>query len=135
MGQLTVALDPDVMVSAAELASAWEGATRDQVAPWHDSTAEFDRIRGPEVEAFRLGRPDPHDPRDLLVARSRAFDSARHYDTQVLHWYGEISSCNSLPTEVTTRPGVLEHVLEVARQNPPYRTPGPDRKDLEALLV
>jgi 2-polyprenyl-6-methoxyphenol hydroxylase-like FAD-dependent oxidoreductase len=117
------------------LALAWERTTRDQVAPWHESTAEFDRIRGPEVEAFRQRRPDPHHPRDPIVARSRAFDSARHYDPQVLNWYGEISSCNTLQTEVITRPGVLERVFEVAHQNPPYRTPGPSRTELDALLV
>ncbi len=118
-----------------ELASAWDRVTRERAAPWHESTAEFDRIRGPEVEAYRLRRPDPHDPDNPVVARWRAFDSARHYDAQVLHWYGEISSCNTLPTEVTTRPGVVERVLDIAGQNPPYRTPGPDRAELEALLA
>jgi hypothetical protein len=118
-----------------ELSVAWERVTQAQAAPWHRSTAEFDRIRVPEVEACRTGKPDPHDPHDPIVARSRAFDSARHYDAQVLHWYGEISSCNTLPTEVTTRPGVMERVLDVAGHHAPYRTPGPDRAQLEALLA
>jgi hypothetical protein len=130
-----VAVVTDLVDQPLELALAWERVTRDSAAPWHESTVEFDRIRGPEVEACRLGLPDPHDPHDPTVARSRAFDSARHYDAQVLHWYGEISSCNTLPKEVTARPGLLERVLEVAGQHPPYRTPGPDRAELEALLV
>jgi hypothetical protein len=125
----------DLLDRPLELAAAWERVTQDEAAPWHESTVEFDRIRAPEVEACRLRRPDPHDPRDPMVAQARAFDSARHYDAQVLHWYGEISSCNTLPSEVLARPGVVERVLDVAASNPPYRTPGPDRGELEDLLA
>lgn len=130
-----VAVVTDLVDQPLEVSLAWERVTQDSAAPWHESTVEFDRIRGPEVEAYRLRQPDPHDPQDPTVARSRAFDSARHYDAQVLHWYGEISSCNTLPMEVTARPGLFDRVLEVAGQHPPYRTPGPDRAELEALLV
>ena len=103
--------------------------------PWHEATVQFDRVRGPEVEAYRLGQPDPHDPSDPNIARVRAFNSASHHDAQVLSWFSEISSCRSLGVEVLTRPGLFERVLEVASENPPYATPGPDRSKLEALLA
>jgi len=119
----------------AEMASTWDKTTEMEAVPWHAATVQFDRVRGPEVEAQRLGRPDPHDPSDPNIAGARAFNSASHYDAQVLSWFSEVSSCRSLPMEVLTRPGVFERVLEIASENPPYLTPGPDRSQLEALLA
>jgi 2-polyprenyl-6-methoxyphenol hydroxylase-like FAD-dependent oxidoreductase len=118
-----------------EMAASWGHATRLHAQPWHDATVEFDRVRGPEVEAARLGEPDPHDPADPAVAGTRAFFSATHYDPQVLSWFFEIGGCFALPTEVLSRPGVLERVIAIASENPPYVTPGPDRSQLEALLA
>jgi hypothetical protein len=87
------------------------------------------------VKAFRLGHADPHDPNNLGVAGARAFGSAVHYDAQLLAQYGEIMSCMTLASDVIARPGVFERALEVASQNPPYETPGPDRRELEDLLA
>ena len=117
------------------MARRWEQVTNEHAALWHDATVQYDRVRGPEVEALRLGLPDPHDPNDLMVAGFRAFDSARHYDAQVLRWWGETVSCLSLPGEVMARPGVFERVLAVAAETEPYRTPAPSRAELENLLV
>jgi hypothetical protein len=119
----------------AAMANSWDEVTQMQAAPWHDATVAFDRLRGPEVEAHRLGRPDPHDPEDPNVAGARAFYTASHHDARVLAWFSEVRSCYSLPMDVLTRPGVFERVIEVALANPPYSTPGPDRSQLEALLV
>ena len=117
------------------MAKAWDRETQARAAPWHDATVQFDRVRVPEVEACRLGLPDPHDPNDPNVSGLRAFTSAAHYDADVLSWFGEQLSRLTLPTEVATREGVFDRVLEVAMANPPYVTPGPDRAQLEALLV
>lgn len=119
----------------AEMAEAWARATQMQAEPWHEATVQFDRTRGPEVEAFRLGQPDPHDPSDPNIAGARAFYSASHYDAQVLSWFCEIGGCLTLPMDVLTRPGAFERVLEVAAGNPPYVAPGPDRPQLEELLA
>jgi 2-polyprenyl-6-methoxyphenol hydroxylase-like FAD-dependent oxidoreductase len=121
--------------SPGQLPAAWTSATEARAAPWHDSTVQFDRVRGPEAEAIRLGKPDPHDPQDPMIAGFRAFDSARHYDAQVLNWFGLQAACVALPLEVASGEGVFERVLDVAGRHPPYRTPGPDRAELEALLV
>jgi len=124
-----------ILDKPAEIATAWDEATRMQAAPSHDATVQFDRVRGPEVEACRLGQADPHDPDDPNVAGACASYSASHYDARVLSWLSEVGSCLSLPMDVLTRPGVFERVIEVALGNPPYVTPGPDRSQLEALLA
>jgi 2-polyprenyl-6-methoxyphenol hydroxylase-like FAD-dependent oxidoreductase len=117
------------------LGRAWHEKTSASAEQWHDATVQFDRIRGPEVEAQRQGLPDPHDPGDAMVAAFRAFDSARHHDVDVLRWWGEQASCLTLPFEVAMRPGVFDRVLEVAAAHPPYATPAPTRDELEALVA
>jgi 2-polyprenyl-6-methoxyphenol hydroxylase-like FAD-dependent oxidoreductase len=117
------------------MAKEWERVTSERAVPWHEATVAFDRIRGPEIEAFRQGLPDPHDPNDLAVAGPRAFESAAHYDPQCLAWFGEMAGCTSLPDQLVARDGVLGRVIEVAMANEPYQTPRPDRATLESLLV
>jgi 2-polyprenyl-6-methoxyphenol hydroxylase-like FAD-dependent oxidoreductase len=117
------------------LAVGWDRETRVRALPWHDSTVGFDKIRGPEVEAFRLGLPDPHDPADPMVSGMRAFTSASHYDPEVLSWFGEQMTCTTLAMDVVARDGVFGRVLEVALANETYVNPGPNRSELEALLV
>lgn len=125
----------DHLEDPAALARGWSEATAVRAEPWHEATVDFDRIRGPEVEAYRQGLPDPHDPNDLSVAGPRAFETARHHDREVLHWWSETANCFTLPLEVARRPGVFERVLEVAMAHEPFQTPGPDRAQLEALLT
>lgn len=117
------------------MADAWHEVTRAGAAPWHEATLAFDRLRGPEIEAYRQGRPDPHDPADPQVAFSRAFASAAHFDPQVLAWFCEVAGCFALPADVLSRPEVASRVIEVAQAHAPYATPGPDRAALEDLLV
>ena len=117
------------------MAESWDRSTEVRCFPWHDATVQFDRVRGPEIEAARLGLPDPHDPADPMISGFRAFASAARYDALALTWFGEQLSCMSLPMDVAMREGVFERVLDVALANPPYETPGPDRAQLEALLV
>lgn len=117
------------------LATGWTHATEGRAVPWHTSTVDVDRIRGLEVEAFRRREPDPFDRADPAVARARAFANASHYDSQVFQWFAEVRNCTTLPAEVLSRDGASERVLEVASSNPPHATPGPDRAELEALLV
>lgn len=119
----------------AALAAEWDRRTTARAAPWHAATVDFDRIRAREVEAIREGWPDPFDPADPSVAGSRAFASASRYDPEVLQWYGEVANCLTLPRDVLGREGAPERVRDVAQANPPYKTPGPDRAELEALLV
>jgi 2-polyprenyl-6-methoxyphenol hydroxylase-like FAD-dependent oxidoreductase len=117
------------------LAAAWARATESNAEPWHEATVGYDRIRGPEVEAYRQGLPDPHDPNDPAVAGFRAFNTARHHDPLVLSWFGEQMSCFTLTSELIAREGVFERVLEVALAHEPYHVPGPDRRQLESLLA
>ena len=124
----------DNIEDPAAMMNAWDDVTRGRPAAWHDATVQFDRLRGPEVEAYRQGLPDPHDPSDMMIAGTRALDSARHYDAEVLHAYGAALSCFELPGELMSRPGLFDKVLEVAMSNPPYETPAPTRAELEELV-
>jgi flavin-dependent dehydrogenase len=117
------------------LAGGWAQTTEENAAPWHEATVDYDRIRGAEVDAYRRQQPDPFASGKPAVAQARAFTSASHYDPQVLQWYYEVISCMTRASEVFSRDGVRERVLEVAGSNPRYLTPGPDRAELEALLV
>jgi 2-polyprenyl-6-methoxyphenol hydroxylase-like FAD-dependent oxidoreductase len=119
----------------AAVATAWREVTDAQAAPWHDATVQFDRIRGPEVEAYRQGLPDPHDPNDMVIAGTRALDSARHYDAEVLHAFGGVFACFDLPSELMMKPGLFEKVIEVAMANPPYACPAPTRAELEEIVA
>ncbi|HLX88244.1 MAG TPA: hypothetical protein VKR22_07305, partial [Acidimicrobiales bacterium] len=119
----------------AQMAETWARATEGRAAPWHEATVQFDSVRGPEVEAARLGLPDPTDPGDPTVAIGRALATGSRLDRDVLGWLGEILSCVSLPGDILGRPGAFEKLVEVAGDNPPYATPGPDRAELESLLV
>jgi 2-polyprenyl-6-methoxyphenol hydroxylase-like FAD-dependent oxidoreductase len=118
-----------------QLAGEWERHTGDRPARWHASTVDFDRLRAPQVEALMQGRDDPFDPSDPSVAGPRAFESAAHYDPQVLEWFFEVISCYTLPDDVMARDGVFERVLEVALSTPPYSPPGPNRAELEEILA
>ena len=117
------------------LASEWERRTSERPARWHASTVDFDRLRAPQVDAFMRGLDDPFDPSDPAVAGPRALASAAHYDPQVLEWFFEIISCQTLPEDLIAREGVLDRVLEVALSNPPYESRGPNRTELEEILA
>jgi len=118
-----------------ELAGEWERRTGERPARWHASTVDFDRLRAPQVDAFMRGLQDPFDPSDPAVAGPRALTSAAHYDPQVLEWFFEVITCQTLPDDLIAREGVLERVLDVALSNAPYESPGPSRTELEELLV
>lgn len=125
----------DAVDDPGAVAKAWDTVTAGEPTAWHEATVQFDRIRGPEVDAFRQGLPDPHDPNDMAIAGARAFDSARHYDPEVLHAFGGIYGCFALPEEILLRPGMFEKVIEVATTNPPFVCPGPTRTELEELVA
>jgi 2-polyprenyl-6-methoxyphenol hydroxylase-like FAD-dependent oxidoreductase len=118
-----------------QLAREWELRTGDRPTRFHSATVDFDRVRAPQVEALMQGLDDPTDLSDPSVAGAAAFASAAHYDPQVLEWFQEVIACFALPDEVIAREGVLDRVLEVALSNPPYASPGPNRAELEEILV
>jgi hypothetical protein len=117
------------------LAGEWDRRTSERPAKWHASTVDFDRLRAPEVDALMRGLDDPFDPSNPAVAGPRALASAAHYDPQVLEWFFEIITCQTLPEDLTAREGVLDRVLDVALANPPYQSPGPNRAELEEILA
>ena len=94
----------------------------------------FGPVRAPRwSRSWRDGAPRRILPTPPTPAG--AFVSAARYDPQVLQWLFEVMSRCSLPGEVMGREGVRERSAEVAAANPPYRSPGPDRAQLEELLA
>ena len=98
------------------LALAFDEATRTEVDPWHDATRAIDRGRIAEIRAAIDGREPPPDPTGGVAA---ALFTAATVDEQAARWAMEILGCWTLPTEVFSREGAIEHVLEVAKDVPP----------------
>jgi len=48
--------------------------------------------------------------------------------------FGDIYSCNAVPSEVMARPGMLEHALGLAKNFTAQPLPGPDRSELLELV-
>ena len=124
----------DEIDSPARLAVAWDEVTEREVAPWYRHQVRVDRARVATIDAAREGRAPvrPQDEKDTLRT---ALAVAAPYDADAFRALMEIVACLALPDEIFGRPGMTEHVLEVAKDNPPLTLPGPDRQQLLALLA
>lgn len=119
----------------ASLARGWAQMTEDDLGPWHDATLAVDRERLAEMAAERAGDPPPFDHSNPAHRFRRALMAAVGRDPVVLRGYLELMMCLALPDDVFTRPGFTERVLAVAQDRDPARIPGPDRRELLALVA
>jgi 2-polyprenyl-6-methoxyphenol hydroxylase-like FAD-dependent oxidoreductase len=111
------------------LAVAWDADTGRYLEPWHDATLQTDRQRFREMTAAIQGvDPEPAPP---IIA---AFMRAVGRDAEAFRALMEIRQVLALPSEVFGRPGFADHVLEVGRDGEGPSPPGPDRRELLALL-
>jgi 2-polyprenyl-6-methoxyphenol hydroxylase-like FAD-dependent oxidoreductase len=115
----------------AALATAFAAVTHEQMEPWHAATCQADRARVTEMRAIVAGREPEPDP---TLAIGAALGAAAMADPVALRSLAEIQGCHALPAEVFSRPGMLEHVLAVAREHPAAPIPGPDRARLLELV-
>jgi 2-polyprenyl-6-methoxyphenol hydroxylase-like FAD-dependent oxidoreductase len=113
------------------LAREFAAATREHLEPWHDATCHADRARIAEMRAIAAGGEAEPDP---TLAVGAALGAASVQDPAVLRCFAEIQGCLTLPSEVFGRPGLLQHVLTVARERPVPPLPGPDRTRLLELV-
>ena len=114
------------------LALAFDAATNAEIQPWHDATRAVDRSRLAEMQAAIEGRPPPDDPTGGVAT---ALQSAAAVDERAARWLLEIIGCMAMPMEVFSRPGAVQHVLDVARDLPPAPAElGPDRQRLMELV-
>jgi 2-polyprenyl-6-methoxyphenol hydroxylase-like FAD-dependent oxidoreductase len=115
-----------------ELALAFDAATAEQLDPWHQATREIDRGRIEEMRAAIDGRELVATPEGQIAA---ALAGAGAFDEDAVRWFAELATCLTLPTELFSRPGVFDRVLELAPLVPPPAAYGPDRRQLLDLVT
>jgi 2-polyprenyl-6-methoxyphenol hydroxylase-like FAD-dependent oxidoreductase len=116
------------------LALAQDSMTETRVTPWYRNTIEIDRRRIARFNALIEGQPEPQ-PTDPRARIDSALLIAMMYDADLYRADVEISSLLASPQEVTARPGVADHIMEVARTHEAVIPPGPSREKLLHMLA
>jgi 2-polyprenyl-6-methoxyphenol hydroxylase-like FAD-dependent oxidoreductase len=117
---------------SAELALAFDAATREVIGPWYDATVRNGGLRLAEMGAATRGeRFAPEGPAAIAMALARA----KAVDEDAARWFAELLSCLTTPEELFSRPGVLARVLEIDARADHPPMPGPDRAELLALVA
>ena len=111
------------------LAVEFADLTERDVAPFVHNQMAADRARIAEMEALRNGE-EPPAPNPVM----RRVFAALPYDADVFRGMLETISCLAFPQEVLARPGFMERV-DAHQDKQPSGAPGPDRKELLALLA
>lgn len=113
----------------ASLARGLHEATEAECTPWVRMQIEMDAARVAAVEANREGRePPPVDETTKVVG------TAMIHDPDIYRAFIEIVTCQTLPEEVFSRPGLLEKALAVAEGKDAFELPGPSREQLLELV-
>ncbi len=111
------------------LAVEFADLTERDVAPFVHNQMAADRARIAEMEALRNGE-EPPAPNPVM----RKVFAALPYDADVFRGMLETILCLAFPQEVLARPGFMERV-DAHQDKQPSGAPGPDRKELLALLA
>ena len=111
------------------LAVEFADLTERDVAPFVHNQMAADRARIAEMEALRNGE-EPPAPNPVM----RKVFAALPYDADVFRGMLETISCLAFPQDVLARPGFMEKV-DAHQDKQPSGAPGPDRKELLALLA
>jgi len=112
----------------AAFATAFQRHTDERVAPYVHDQLRADRARVAEMDALRRGEPAPAADVDVS-----AFAVAAMEDPEVFRAFLEVLMCLALPSEVLSRPRIADAVAR-RRGETPAPAPGPDRRELEALI-
>ncbi len=113
------------------LAMAFDHTTEHDLRPWHDATTSIDRRRVEEMRALLAGDSWLPDPGAQVAG---ALVGAASSDPVAARAFGEVLGCLELPSTIFARPGLQQHLAELAKVNPPRPVPGPDREELLALV-
>jgi 2-polyprenyl-6-methoxyphenol hydroxylase-like FAD-dependent oxidoreductase len=116
------------------LALAWDDVTERELTPWYDATVAVDRARLAEMKALRAGDPPPAAG-DLPSRLRAALPVAMGRDADVFRAGMEITGCLTLPREVFARPGMVEHILALAGDEPGAVLPAPSREQVVAIAA
>ena len=119
-----------VLDDATAVAAAWTRGTERRALPFVQATIDYDRVRGPEVEAAMEGRVHEHtDPAALGFV---AMNNARHRSQFVFEHYRDILTLRATAAEVIGRDGVFDKILEFGAE--PWTQPQPTRDELLAAV-
>jgi 2-polyprenyl-6-methoxyphenol hydroxylase-like FAD-dependent oxidoreductase len=111
-------------------AAGWTAGTNRRARPFIESTIDYDRFRAPEVEAALEGRVHEHtDPAALIFV---ALNNARHRNQYVFEHFRDIATLRATASEVFSRPGVFDKVLEFGAE--PWTPSQPSREELLAAV-
>jgi 2-polyprenyl-6-methoxyphenol hydroxylase-like FAD-dependent oxidoreductase len=112
------------------LALAQDAMTEARATPWYRDTVDYDRRRTAQIAAAIQGRaaPPPTSPVDLLPV-------AMVHDADLFRAFVDIRALLALPQELLARPGLAEHIVEVAGAHEPRVQPGPSREELLRMLA
>jgi flavin-dependent dehydrogenase len=118
------------------LVLAQDRLTRERLLPWYDSTAREDRRRATDIAAVVAGRPPV--AADAVTGLMRDMSIAMMVDPDIFRAYLESRLALATPEELLARPGLAEHVSEVAAAQPPagpFGKLGPDRSELLRMIA
>jgi 2-polyprenyl-6-methoxyphenol hydroxylase-like FAD-dependent oxidoreductase len=118
-----------------KLALSHDSMTETRVTPWYRDTIEIDRKRIAGVNAIIQGRPEPEQPANPRAQIARALSVAMMYDADIYRAAAEMRSVLALPQEVMARPGMVDHIMEVAGAHEAMNLPGPSREELLSMLA
>ena len=117
---------------SAEMALAFDAATRAVIGPWYDATVQNGQLRLAEMGAAIRGECfAPEGPAAIAMALARA----KSVDEDAARWFTELLSCLTTPEELFGRPGVLARVIDIDAHADQPPMPGPDRTELLALVA
>lgn len=114
-------------------AQAWHAVTDAELTPWYRETVEEDRARMAEIEALRNGLV-PEPPRSPTTALLPALRAALPRDPDAFRAFAASRFCLTRLSESFANHGLVERILELARDSEPPPLPGPDRAQLLTLL-
>ncbi len=137
LGLLHARLLRDVARSALEeplaFAEAWDEATERELGPWYRDTLRQDRAAARRMSSLRDGQSSAatDDPGSALQA---ALPIAMAHDADVFRMFLENRCCWTTLEDGLARPGMVDRILEVAREHEPSPMMGPGRERLLSLL-
>lgn len=117
-------------------ALAFDARTEAEVTPWYHAQIALDRVRYAQVEAVREGR-EPPPPSDDLSRSAASLFATLIADPDLfraaLEYVGTITPIQ----DIVRRPDVAERIRAATESlgSTPLQMPGPDRKQLLAILA
>jgi 2-polyprenyl-6-methoxyphenol hydroxylase-like FAD-dependent oxidoreductase len=116
-----------------EIALGWDAITEGEFKPWYQAQVDMDRARVAEIEANRLGAPQP-DPGPMGQI-TKSFFTAMMYDPDIFRAFLEVMGCLSTPAELLAQPGMFDKLIAASEGREPFALPGPTREELLHLVA